>query len=170
MYQKTKNMFRTLTYMGVMSVVLWCSTACNSSKNTQTSGEATHFGKTIDAQNAQSVDAAVTQMQRQQVSELRTKIKGTVEEVCQAKGCWMTLARQQADPMRVKFKDYAFFMPKDLSGKTVVVEGVAKMETISVEMLRHYAEDAGKTADEIAQITEPQTAVSFMADGVVIVK
>jgi hypothetical protein len=35
-------------------------------------------------------------------------------------------------------------------------------------MLKHYAEDAGKSADEIALITEPSYDVNFIADGVII--
>jgi hypothetical protein len=70
--------------------------------------------------------------------------------------------------MRVTFKDYAFFMPKDLSGKRVVVDGFARVETTSVEVLRHYAEDAKKTPAEITAITEPKREVSFEAAGVLI--
>jgi hypothetical protein len=35
-----------------------------------------------------------------------------------------------------------------------------------VEALRHYAEDGGKTADEIAAITEPEIELVFEASGV----
>ena len=35
-------------------------------------------------------------------------------------------------------------------------------------MLRHYAEDAGKTEEEIMTITEPEYVLSFTANGVII--
>ena len=70
--------------------------------------------------------------------------------------------------MRVTFKDYAFFMPKDLSGKHVVIDGFAFVEVTSVDDLRHYAEDGGKSKEEIAAITEPKREVAFEAAGVVI--
>jgi hypothetical protein len=35
-------------------------------------------------------------------------------------------------------------------------------------MLKHYAEDAGKSEEEIAQITEPSYDLGFTADGVII--
>jgi hypothetical protein len=37
-------------------------------------------------------------------------------------------------------------------------------------MLKHYAEDAGKSKIEIAQITEPNYDLGFTADGVIIVE
>ncbi len=100
------------------------------------------------------------------------KVIGTVKEVCQKKGCWMTIVTEGADlpEMRVTFKDYAFFMPKDLAGKRVVVDGIAYISETSVEELRHYAEDAGKAPDEIAGITEPLRELAFEAAGVLVLK
>ena len=96
------------------------------------------------------------------------KIEGKVVEVCKKKGCWMTLEMANGDPMRVTFKDYAFFMPMDIVGKKVVLDGVAKKQTISVETLRHYAEDAKKSPEEVAKITDPKKELAFEAKGVVI--
>ena len=100
-----------------------------------------------------------------------TAVRGTVVEVCQKKGCWMTLQPAGAvaaadEPYMVRFKDYGFFMPKTLSGSEVVVEGIARTSVTPVEELRHYAEDAGKSAAEIAAITEPRKEVSLEATGV----
>ena len=50
-------------------------------------------------------------------------LTATVAEVCQVKGCWMILLDGDTK-VRVTFKDYGFFMPKDLAGAKVVVEGV----------------------------------------------
>ena len=100
-----------------------------------------------------------------------TAVRGTVVEVCQKKGCWMTLrpagATADADaPYMVRFKDYGFFMPKTLSGSEVIVEGLARTAVTPVDELRHYAEDAGKSAAEVAAIIEPRKEVSFEATGV----
>jgi len=70
--------------------------------------------------------------------------------------------------LRVTFKDYGFFVPKDIVGKTVVFEGQAKVETVPVETLRHYAEDAGKSQEEIAAITSPEEKINFVASGVMV--
>jgi len=96
------------------------------------------------------------------------KIEGKVVDVCKKKGCWITLEMPNGDPMRVTFKDYAFFMPMDIVGKKVVLDGLAKKQTISVETLRHYAEDAKKSPEEVAKITDPKKELAFEAKGVVI--
>ena len=101
---------------------------------------------------------------------ITTTLLGTVNEVCQAKGCWMTIAAGDDREMMVKFKDYGFFVPKDISGREVIMNGMAYYQTTSVDELRHYAEDAGKSDAEIAQITEPKRELRFLADGVQLVK
>ncbi|MCY7349807.1 MAG: DUF4920 domain-containing protein [Cytophagaceae bacterium] len=99
---------------------------------------------------------------------LVTKVQGTVESVCQAKGCWMKVKLDDGQTMRVTFKDYGFFVPKDITGKTVVFEGKAFQKVTPVKDLKHFAEDAGKSKDEIARITKPEKAIGFEADGVVV--
>lgn len=97
------------------------------------------------------------------------KVRGTVSKVCEKKGCWMTLAQKDGEGIMIRFKDYKFFMPMDIVGKEVVLEGTAQRTTTSVEELRHYAEDAGKSKEEIEKITTPKTAIEFIATGVLVV-
>ncbi|MEZ0607141.1 DUF4920 domain-containing protein [Fibrella sp. WM1] len=127
-----------------------------------------YHGKKISEKGA--VPAAQLASNLGNKSEAKAKVEGTVESVCQMKGCWMKLKTTDGQTMRVTFKDYGFFVPKDISGKTVVVEGVAKQTTTPVSELRHYAEDAGKSKEEIAKITEPEKAITFVADGVIVKK
>ena len=47
-------------------------------------------------------------------------------------------------------------MPKDSSGDTFIIEGIAAVEEQSVETLRHYAEDAGKSKEDIMKINSPK--------------
>lgn len=98
---------------------------------------------------------------------INIKFSTKVNSVCQNKGCWMRVAMGEEEAM-VKFKDYAFFMPKDIAGQEVIVEGRAFVEEMSVEDQRHFAEDAGKPEDEIAAITERKRTLSFEANGVLI--
>jgi hypothetical protein len=93
---------------------------------------------------------------------------GTVKEVCQAKGCWIKVDAGNGQEMLVKFKDYAFFVPKDIAGKQVILKGRAFYKTIPVAQLQHYAEDAGKSKEEIARITQPESSLQFEADGVIL--
>ena len=90
------------------------------------------------------------------------KVKGTVNKVCEKKGCWMTLAQTDGEGIMIRFKDYKFFMPKDIVGKDVVLQGTAQKTVTSVEMLKHYAEDAGKSKAEIEKITEPKTEMNLL--------
>src|SRR5690554_2810858 len=95
------------------------------------------------------------------------KVVTKVNEVCQNKGCWMKVAMADDEAM-VKFKDYGFFMPKDIAGKEIIAEGKAYIAELSVEAQRHYAEDGGATPEEIATIIEPKMTYSFLAHGVLI--
>lgn len=126
------------------------------------------FGEKIKEKNAISATQLPSKMQGQE--KLETKVTGTVESVCQAKGCWMKIKLDNGETMRVTFKDYGFFVPKDIAGKTVVVEGEAKIKETSVNELRHYAEDAGKSKEEIEKINAPKKELTFVADGVLVSK
>ncbi len=92
-------------------------------------------------------------------------ITGNIDAVCQAKGCWLTMS-VGSEKMTVKFKDYAFFMPKDCSGKKATMTGKAFMKEVSVEEQKHLAKDAGKSKKEIKKIKAPITEYYFEASGV----
>ncbi|WP_353779471.1 DUF4920 domain-containing protein [Winogradskyella sp. 3972H.M.0a.05] len=98
---------------------------------------------------------------------INSKFRGTIKEVCSKKGCWMTLDIGGDEEVMVRFKDYGFFMPLNAKGE-VVVNGKAFVKETSVDELRHYAEDAGKSEEEINAITEPKRTYAFEADGVLL--
>ncbi len=126
-----------------------------------------YYGDTISAEGAITVEELVAQMNG--VDTLVTKVEGTINETCQMKGCWMTMAMADGSQMRVKFKDYGFFVPTEgAEGKTAVIEGMAFTDTISVDHLKHLAEDEGKSPEEIAAISEPEIGLNFEAHGVII--
>lgn len=95
------------------------------------------------------------------------KVKGIIADVCVKKGCWIKMPVGDASAT-VKFKDYGFFLPKNGKGKEVILSGIAYVSVTPVDELRHYAEDAGKTAEEIAAITEDEVTLSFLADGALV--
>ena len=129
------------------------------------------FGDEIEADNALSAQDMAAKYGAMKVGDsISTKMTAKVNSVCQVKGCWMRLDLGNDEEVMVKFKDYAFFMPKNISGKDVIIDGNAYVNEISVEDLKHYAEDAGKTEEEIAAITEPRKTYTFMADGVLLVE
>ncbi len=127
-----------------------------------------YFGAKIDAKNAMSYDDLLVELNGKDT--VQAKVMGNIDGVCQVKGCWMNIVsdNKDAESMFVKFKDYGFFMPLDATGKKAVMRGKAYREVTSVDELRHYAEDEGQTAEEIAKITEPLEELKFLADGVVL--
>ena len=127
------------------------------------------FGKEINDSDALSAKRMATQFESMTIGDsIDTKMIAKVEEVCQAKGCWMKVDLGNGEQAMVKFKDYGFFMPKDIAGKEVVLNGKAFVNEVPVDEQRHYAEDAGQSAEEIAKITEPKKTFSFVADGVLL--
>lgn len=98
------------------------------------------------------------------------KVTAKILEVCPHKGCWLKLELNDGTTATVKMKDYGFFLPLAAKGKTVVIDGEVKLKTSSVAELKHYAEDAKKTKEEIDAITKPEKAVSVLAKGIVVVE
>ncbi len=122
------------------------------------------FGTVVTKDNAIPVTQLESKMNGKPLNSV--KITGTAVSVCQKKGCWMTVDLGNNQTMRMHFKDYGFFVPKDAGGKTFYAQGEATYDTTSVEMLRHYAQDAKKPEAEINAITKPEIAVTFVAEGV----
>ena len=138
----------------ILALVL---TACKS---------ASYFGDKISSENLVSYKDAKAQSFEK--GSIETKIEGTILETCPKKGCWMKMDMGNGQEMHVTFKDYGFFVPKNLDGETAIMEGYAITDTIGVDHLRHLAHDAGKSEEEIASINEPEVTVSFEATGVII--
>ncbi len=138
-------------------------TSCGTHKTEQISK---YFGDSIAQINPTKVADVKAKLGTK--DSVAMQVEGKIVEVCQKKGCWMELQLDNSETMRVTFKDYAFFIPKDAAGKTVIMEGYAYNDTTSVQMLRHYAEDGGESQAAIDKITEPEVAVVFEASGVII--
>ncbi|MEO8108438.1 MAG: DUF4920 domain-containing protein [Ginsengibacter sp.] len=124
------------------------------------------YGSSVNNQEAISV--ADLQEKLESEKQFTGKVTGKVVSVCQEKGCWMKLAQADGSDIMIRFKDYKFFVPKNIEGKEVVLNGVGKKTTTSVAMLKHYAKDAGKTDEEIDKITEPKDEIVFTAAGVLV--
>lgn len=97
---------------------------------------------------------------------LKLSFEAKVNSVCKMKGCWMELDVPGAQDPRIVFKNYGFFVPKDIEGRQAVVSGKAYVEEVSIEDQKHFAKDAGKTEAEIAAINTPEIRFAFVADGV----
>jgi hypothetical protein len=159
---------KKLTVFIVLVCAMFC--ACKMEKESgDASNHTTQFGERIDTLGMMPYHKLLEQMKS--VDSMDVKVIGTVSAVCQAKGCWMNIVSDSdstGTEMFVEFKNYGFFVPKDLAGKTVVLDGKAFREETSVEELRHYAEDEGKTREEIDKITSPEIKLKFLASGVLV--
>lgn len=126
------------------------------------------YGEPIKADGAIPIAELPGKLVKEEV--LNTKIKAKVTDVCPKKGCWISLQMPDSTKVFVKMKDYGFFVPVDMIGKTVVLDGEAVMKTATVAELQHYAEDAKKSKEEIAAITKPEKEIRFTAKGILVVQ
>ena len=126
------------------------------------------FGKKISAKEAK--DATSLSAKAVGAKEMDLKVIGEVESVCPMAGCWMKVKLANGETMRVTFKDYGFFVPKDIAGQKVIFEGVAKQKVVSVSDQKHYAEDAGVSRAEIDKIDSDKVELTFVAEGVLVQK
>ena len=127
------------------------------------------YGEKVTAENAIPLPDAVAKLNTE-TEAVHTKIKAKIVDVCPKKGCWLKLELNDKETAMVKMKDYSFFLPLAAKGKTVVIDGEVKKKTISVAELKHYAEDAKKSKEEIAAITKPEEEVRVTAKGIVVVE
>ncbi len=99
-------------------------------------------------------------------NEFSGRITGKVTEVCQAMGCWFKVQKGDGTTVMIKTKDHSFFLPQNLVGKTVAVDGIAKIKEVTEAQRRHFAEDGGKSKEEIEKIKGSEKGVQVVAAGV----
>ena len=163
-------MKKILFVLVVATVMVACKKETKTVETTQETQDMAYasFGDNIEAEGAISASEMVERFNALTVGDTITaKVSAKINEVCQMKGCWMKLDLGSDQDVMVTFKDYGFFMPLNAEGE-VIINGKAFLKETSVDDLRHYAEDAGKTAEEIAAITQPEKTFAFEADGVLL--
>jgi len=137
-------------------------------QNTELPNSENFYGNVIDTLNVQTSDEVYAALSS--AGTTAAKLEGRILETCSKKGCWMRVAVEQ-DTVMVMFKDYGFFVPTSgADGKKTYMEGTAYFDTITVAERQHFAEDAGKSPEEIAAINTPEYTLSFEAEGVIIVE
>jgi hypothetical protein len=152
-----------MKYLLFLLYLIGCYSCLHKQPNASVEKE---FGAKIDTTYAITVSDLNNNMLGKK--ELECTVIGKITDVCQSAGCWLNLENPNGSPIMVRMKDHDFFVPKDIAGRMVYLQGLAFVDTTSVEMLQHYAEDAGKSKEEILAITEPKTEVVIEAKGVVL--
>ena len=73
------------------------------------------------------------------------KVRGKVQRACTKKGCWMELRLDGVEQgVRVRFKDYGFFVPTDSAGCDAVVEGQIVVSTLAEADAKHLEGEGAK--------------------------
>ena len=161
-------MKKLLVAMVCLIFMVSCKEKKNNTEETQKEQVAyLSYGQKISDENAISKEAMFEKFSSLSTGDtVALKFASSINEVCKSKGCWMKLDLGDEQESMVRFTDYGFFMPLDSDNKEVIVEGRAYVTEISVKEQQHYAEDAGKSEEEISKITEPKFTYAFEADGV----
>jgi hypothetical protein len=152
------------------NLCLFIATICllSCGRNTELPETENFYGNVIDTLNIQTTAEVFASLESS--GRIGAKLEGKILETCAKKGCWMRVAVEK-DTVMVMFKDYGFFVPTGgAEGKKTYLEGTAYFDTITVAERQHFAEDAGKSPEEIAAISTPEYTLGFEAEGVIIVQ
>lgn len=163
-FAKSLNMKKVLSLFALLLIVV----VANAQPPNVPVEKGSKFGAEVSADNAVTVEDMVKKLETSEGKKMDVKIQGVVVEVCQAEGCWLRM-KSGNDKIMVRMKDHKWFVPTALNGKTIVLEGLAEIKVTSVDQLKHYAEDAGKSQAEIDAIKEPKKEVLVNAKGILVI-
>jgi len=159
-------------YLLFLAGVLLLFTSCkneNVNTNTEEMINYASFGDSISSDGYITKDELFERYKNLKEGDtLEVKFLSSIKDVCQKKGCWMNVELSESNNAFIRFKDYGFFMPLNAAGNEAIMEGKAFVSVESVDELKHYAKDAGKSQEEIDAIIEPEVTYSFTARGVLI--
>lgn len=149
-------MIRTLTIV-CMSLFSLSGTAADSvvvrlSEPVSVTSEAEIFGATLNPA-AKPVALQNVLDTPESFTETALRVETRVSQVCQKKGCFY-IATDGQRFVRVSFKDYGFFVPTDIGGKTVTMTGVLIKRELSEEEAEHFRSDANSTDIESGTVYE----------------
>lgn len=154
----------------LFTAIILLAVACTNNQKTEEIVEANHM---VYGDSTMTDEGVITGTELMGILEsndsAQVKVIGTISEVCSKKGCWMEVDLDENNQMLVRFLDYGFFMPLDAAGSIAIIEGIAKVDTLSVAWLKHQLEDAEASQVEIDAIAEPEISYSIEeATGVII--
>ncbi len=130
-------------------------------------GETLHFGAPLTMkEEAITLTAAISKGG----SKDPMKISGKIATVCKAKGCWFTLQHDKSPEVRVKMKDYGFFVPKNADGGKATVEGILSKRIVPKAEAQHYADDAVKAGEKAKVVKSDEEVFELIVSGVEITK
>ena len=144
-----------------LSLAALLFTSCNSSKIAYK-----HYGPVaVDSTQAVSLDQMLLTFEAQQQNDIFT-FSAPLVGVCQSACCWVKVQPSNGDMIRVRFKDHFLIPPVTEINSVAYFHGRAYYDTISVELQKHFLEDAKAPQADIDLITAPKIELNFEADGV----
>ena len=87
------------------------------------------------------------------------RLEGTIGAVCKNKGCWLTLNEGEKS-VHVTFEGYSYFVPKDVVGKKVVLEGKVLVKEPKPDQVEHLKKE-GATEAAAAKVSVEATGVEI---------
>jgi hypothetical protein len=154
-----------LLLIATLSAFIW---SCNQTATpNQQETKQSVYGESFDP--TQAIDQSQLSVMINGNDTTTVKFKAEIVETCAKAGCWMTVKNSAGYPMYVFMKDHDFAVPKTGAiGHQCIVNGRLYRDTLSVEIQKHFAEDAGLSEDQINAITSPLPTLAVEATGVII--
>ncbi len=87
------------------------------------------------------------------------KTEGEISQVCQRMGCWMELRAEGVEPLMVPMAGHSFFLPRDVTGSEVVVEGEVALRERSANEVAHLESEGATASARAVQITATGVAI-----------
>lgn len=154
-------MFGRMTWIvGLTSLACWFQVGCTASRAS--------FGEPLKISPSDTIAANTLLADPSRYDGQVVRVSGKVDSVCAMKGCWIRLAGGNADEtIFVKFTCPVDgrLVPMDAVGHQATVEGTLEVTEISEDEARHYKEDAGASAAEIAAVVGPQRQLRMQSPG-----
>jgi hypothetical protein len=102
-------------------------------------------------------------------TRISTAIEGKVIRVIKEKGGWFEMDAGSGRLIAAHFKDYNIILPKEIAGRTVIIDGVAQKLFIADD-LQHFAGDTvtGKMQHKVK--TDAKRKVTFEVKGLLVDK
>jgi hypothetical protein len=100
-------------------------------------------------------------------TRITTAITGKVLRVTKEKGGWFEIDAGNGKIIAAHFKNYAITIPKELKGRTVIIDGVAQKQFIADD-LQHLAGDTVEGKKQHQVKTDPKRKLTFEVKGLLV--
>lgn len=166
------NKIALLLFTGLFAVS--CSTSADKDEKNNEDENSTELGESygeykVDPEKAISVEEMLAQFEGQ-AEEMEFTIEAELNEICSKAGCWVNIDKGNGETFMVRFKDHFTIPPETEVGTGAYLHGRAFWDTVSVDLQRHFIEDANGTEEEQMAITEPKATIGFEGYGITLKK